>query len=187
MRHVVGVEDTKSVLRQTVFPSFRTNLGGDAETPFHFEMLPKCLKFGHPDLQGLIHGTSDLRLCGVPYGPYGRMRPKFQTHAPSFEVNGPLAVPVAPRGCWISKLIAQWILDMIRAQSANRAGTRAKMHVAARSVGRLHAKTCVSTAIGPQNARPCVASCPTARNGVRLGRGRPPRCTYLRVVSSCTQ
>ena len=72
----------------------RTTSGGDGETPFRFEMAPKCLKSGHPDLRGLIRGASDLRLWRVPYRPYGRLAPEFQTHAPGFEVNGPLAVPI---------------------------------------------------------------------------------------------
>ena len=70
--------------------------GGDDERPVHFENGPKCLKFGYPILRGSIRGAPDLRLCGVPYCPYGRMRLKFQTHPPGFEVNGPLAVPAVP-------------------------------------------------------------------------------------------
>ena len=65
----------------------------DGEGPVHFEIAPKCLKYRHPFLRGPICGTSDLRVYGVPYCTYERLAPKFQTHAPSFEVNGPLAVP----------------------------------------------------------------------------------------------
>ena len=75
----------------------RTPSDGDAETPVHFQMPPKCLKFGHPDLRGPIRGASDLRLCGVPYRPHGRRRPKFQTHVPYLEVNGTFAVPARSR------------------------------------------------------------------------------------------
>ena len=98
--------ETEAIVRGSV-PSapraamgLRTTSGGNAETPFRFEMAPKCLKFGHPILRNSIRGTPDLRLYGVPYCPYGRMRLKFQTHPPGFEVNGPLAVPAVPGFTW---------------------------------------------------------------------------------------
>ena len=87
--------DIKTLTHSSGATVVRTASSGDGETPVHFEIPPKFLKFGHPILRSPIHGTLDLWICGVPYCPYGRLAPKFQTHVPGFEVNGPLAVPVS--------------------------------------------------------------------------------------------
>lgn len=70
---------------------------GDGERGFRFETYAMCLKYRYPILRGPICGAFYLRAFGVPYRPYGRLAPKFQTLAPRFEVKGGLAVPVARR------------------------------------------------------------------------------------------
>ena len=71
-----------------------TRPGGDGETPFRFQIPPKCLKSERPFSRGPIRGAPDLRLYGMPYRPYGRSARKFQTVTPRLEAKGTLCVPV---------------------------------------------------------------------------------------------
>ena len=79
---------------------FRTASGGDGGGAARFETPPKCLEPGRPIFRDPIRGTPDLRLCGAPCRPCGRMGPEFQTLPPGLEASGPSAVPVPQPFSW---------------------------------------------------------------------------------------